>query len=69
MLKKIIELLQKIQILAGMPKPGVFWVLTPPNFFGFTTPTFWRYLRMGAGEGVQQKLGGLEKNLEGKKIF
>ena len=51
---------------SGVPKPGVFWVLSP-HFFGLTAPTFWRDLKMGAGEGAQQKLGGLEKSLVGKK--
>ena len=44
-----------------MPKPGVFWVLTPP--------TFWRTQKMEVREGGQKKLG--EGNLlgGGKKKF
>ena len=40
-----------------------------PHFFGLTPPTFWRDLKMGGREGVQQKLLGVEKNLGGKEIF
>ena len=40
-----------------------------PHFFGLTTPTFWRDLKMGVREGAQQKLGGNEKDLGGKKIW
>ena len=52
----------------GAEAGGILGVNTP-HFFGLSTPTFWRDLKMGAGEGAQQKLGGLEKNLGGKKIL
>ena len=32
-------------IHSGVPKPGVFWVLTPP--------TFWGALEMGVREGAR----------------
>ena len=51
-----------------VPKPGVFWVLTPPLFWAYN-PHFLEGLKNGSWREAQQKLGELEKNLGGKKIF
>ena len=52
----------------GAEAGGILGVNTP-HLFGLTTPTFWRVLKMGVREGTQQKFGGPEKNVGGKKIF
>ena len=38
----------------GAEAGGILGVNTP-HFFGLTTPTFWRGLKMGVREGAQQK--------------
>ena len=55
-------------VYRGAEAGGILGVKTP-HFFGLTTPTFWRDLETGVREGAQQKLGGPDKNLGGKKIF
>ena len=57
-----------VVLLPGVPKPGVFWVLTPPLFWAYN-PHFLEGLKNGSWREAQQKLGELEKNLGGNKIF
>ena len=49
-LRIIMYLVKYKSVQSGVPKPGVFWVLTPLTFLGLQPPTFWRDLKMGAGE-------------------
>ena len=52
-----------------MPKPGVFWVLTPPTFLGLH-PHFLEGLKKWELERERSKNdGGIEKNLGGKKFL
>ena len=58
---------------AGVPKPGVFWVLTPP-LFGSYTPHFledpkkWKLERAGKIFYAVKKILGAEKIFRGCKM-
>ena len=43
------SILQSLTLHGGAEVGGILGVNTP-HFFGLTTPTFWRELKMGAGE-------------------
>ena len=48
-MRNIIEYRRDIIEYRGAEAGGILGVNTP-HFFGLTTPTFWRDLKMGAGE-------------------
>ena len=52
----------------GVPKPGVFWVLTPPTFLGLHPPLF-REAQEWKVEGVVRKIRGERENLGRQKNF